>query len=60
MNTLSDADTDKPTRLRRLADELRAFAGAASITAHAAQMLAAADDLDRRASILVAQGQGSQ
>ena len=58
MKKLDDLDTDKPTRLRLLASELRAFAGAASIAVYATPMLAAADELERRASFLVASGQG--
>ncbi len=58
MKKLDDLDTDKPTRLRLLASELRAFARAASIAVYATQMLAAADELERRASFLAASGQG--
>jgi hypothetical protein len=58
VNKLDDVDADKPARLRILADELRAFAKAASIAIYAAQMLAAADELERRASFLAAGGQG--
>ncbi len=58
MKRLDDIDADKPTRLRLLASELREFARAASIAVYATQMLAAADELERRASFLAAPGQG--
>ncbi len=57
MKKLDDTDTDKPIRLRLLASELREFARTASIAVYATQMLAAADELDRRASFLAATDQ---
>jgi hypothetical protein len=52
MVQLDGPDLSKPTRLRVLASQLLEFAGAASIAGYATQMLAAADELERRASFL--------